>query len=210
MRRIAWGLGTLAVIGVVASAGRGVAVPVETGTILSTRALAAQLKPGRAGEAVVSYRTTDLAGAARTVRGRLRVEPPDRVRVDFTTTGESIALRGDGGEWLQPASKQLIRIPAARAAEAMQWWRVVMPWRAAEFREEAMADGRYRLEPAHGEASPIAMRLDARGFPSEIVVEGMSDTPTMYHLSGWKFGPARGAAAYRLRAPAGYETVELP
>ena len=52
----------------------------------------------------------DCDSRVATIQFRLR--KPDRVRLDFTTTGEKITLRSDGGEWLQPATKQLIRIPA--------------------------------------------------------------------------------------------------
>jgi hypothetical protein len=179
--------------------------------LVTARAMSRALTGGRAGEAIVSYALSDLGGTPRTITGRLRVESPDRVRLDFTTTGEKIALRGDGGEWLQPATKQMIRIPAERASGALRWWRVLLPGSSASFHEDSLGDRRYRLTSRDVTGGiTVTARLDARGFPAELTVEGMQDQPVTYRLSGWRFGPAHGAASYRLTAPAGWETVELP
>ena len=181
--------------------------------LVTARALALAMRGGRSAEAEVRYDLVDpLGGPARVVRGRVRVESPDRVRLDFTTSGERIALRGDGGEWLQPAARQLLRIPAERAAGALQWWRVLLPESRDTFREESLSSRRFRLAPRAAGAGPIRMmvRLDARGLPADLVVEGVSDAPVTYRISNWKFPPERGAAAYRLVAPPGFETVDLP
>jgi outer membrane lipoprotein-sorting protein len=181
--------------------------------LATARALSAAMAGGRSGEAQVMYTLADpLGGPARTVRGRVRVEAPDRVRLDFPAGGERIAIRSDGGEWLQPASRQLLRIPADRALSALQWWRVLLPGSRESFREDSLGGRRYSLAPLDADAGPvrIVVRLDARGFPAELQVSGMTDETVTYRLSGWKFGPGRGAAAYRLSAPAGYETVDLP
>ena len=113
---------------------------------------------------------------------------------------------------LQPAAKQLLRISSARAAGALQWWRVLLPESGGTFREDSLGPRRLRLAPRDPDAGPvrIEVRLDARGFPVELVVDGLSDRPVSYRLSGWKFSPGRGAAAYRLSAPAGFATIDLP
>lgn len=91
------------------------------------RALAARLRERGRAEAVVSCISTDpLSGATRRARGRLALEPPDRARLDFVATGERITLRRDGGEWLQPATRQLLLLPAGRAAAALRWWAVLL------------------------------------------------------------------------------------
>ncbi len=180
--------------------------------LVTARALSRSLAGGRSGEATVSYTLENpLGGPARTVTGHVRIESPDRVRLDFVTTGEKITLRSDGGEWLQPATRQLIRIPADRAAGALRWWRVLLPGSGETFHEDSLGDRRYRLTQRGSEGVvTVTAALDSRGFPAELTVEGMGESPITYRLSGWRFAAAHGAAAYRLTAPAGYETVELP
>ena len=112
--------------------------------LVTARAMSRALAGGRSAEATVSYAILDMGGTPRTVAGRVRVEAPDRVRLDFTT-GEKITLRSDGGEWLQPATKQLLRIPRDRASGALRWWRVLLPGSGATFSEESLGDRRYRL-----------------------------------------------------------------
>lgn len=181
-----------------------------TSPLVTARAMSRALAGGRAGEASVSYAIPDMSGAPHTVTGRVRVQAPDRVRLDFTT-GEKITLRSDGGEWLQPATKQLLRIPPDRASGALRWWRVLLPGSGATFQEESLGDHRYRLTSRDVAGGiTVTARLDAQGFPAELRVEGMQDQPVTYTLSGWRFGGGRGAASYRLTAPAGYETVDLP
>ena len=181
--------------------------------LATARALARAMKGGRSAEAAVSYQLADpMGGPARAMRGRVKVESPDRVRLDFAAGGERIALRGDGGEWLQPAAKQLLRISSERAGSALLWWRVLLPESGESFREDTLRAGVFRLAPRDSAASPvrIKVRLDAAGLPVELAVDGMSDQPVVYRLSGWKFSPGRGAAAYRLSAPAGFTIVDLP
>ncbi|MEO5618945.1 MAG: hypothetical protein ABIS67_14345 [Candidatus Eisenbacteria bacterium] len=205
-------IAALAWIGVAFALAPG-ASPAATAPLASARALSSAMAGGRGGEAQVAYELADpLGGPARTVRGRVRVESPDRVRLDFSPAGERIAMRGDGGEWLQPASRQLLRIPAARAQSALQWWRVLLPASRESFHEDPLGRRRFSLVPLDSAAGPIRImvRLDARGYPAEVIVTGMMEEPITYRLSGWKFGPGRGAAAYRLSAPPGYETVDLP
>jgi hypothetical protein len=179
--------------------------------LVTARAMSRALAGGHAGEATVTYAVADMGGTPRTITGRLRVESPDRVRLDFTTTGEKITLRSDGGEWLQPATRQMIRIPAERASGALRWWRVLLPGSSASFHEDSVGDRRYRLTSRDVPGGiTVTVRLDARGFPAELTVEGMQDEPVTYRLSGWRFGAGQGEASYHLTAPAGYETVDLP
>jgi len=130
----------------------------------------------------------------------------------MTTTGEKITLRGDGGEWLQPRTRQLLRISSERAAGALQWWRLLLPESRATFREDSLGPRKFRLEPIETSAAPIRItaRLDARGLPSELSVEGLGEAPITYRLSAWRFAAGRGAGAYKLQAPPGYEVVDLP
>ena len=179
--------------------------------LVTARAMARALAGGRSGEAAVSFVLPDpLGGSPRKVSGRVRIEEPDRVRLDFAT-GERVALRGDGGEWIQPATRQLVRIPAERASAVLRWWRVLLPGSGADFAEESLGDRRYRLTSRTvDDGLVVTARLDARGYPMELAVEGLGEEPVTYHLSGWRFAPGRGAVAYHLTAPPGFETVDLP
>lgn len=178
----------------------------------TVRALAGPLAAGQRAEASVQYRLADpLGGPGRTVRGTIAVEAPDFVRLEFTT-GERVTLRSDGGEWLQPSARQMVRIPASRAEAALLWWRVLLPGSAQVFREDSIAPRRFGLTPLAAEAGPlrVVVTLDPRGFPRELAVEGGEDAAPVYRLSGWRFARARGPAAYRLTAPSGFEVVDLP
>jgi len=178
----------------------------------SARALAAGLKGGHRAEAQLAYTLADpLGGAARAIQGKLALEPPDRLRLDFSTTGESVALRGDGGEWLQPAQRQLIRIPADRAVAALAWGRVLLPSAGATFHEDSLAPRRFRLTPDDpDDGPPVLVELDAHGLPARLTVESAGADSTTYRFSNWRFVAARGAVAYRISAPQGYDAVDLP
>mgnify|MGYP001195749181 CR=1 FL=1 len=97
----------LAPAGAGLAAGKPAAKPTPA-TLASTRTLVAKLAGSGRGEARVTVSRGDpLGGPDRVDEGRLALEPPDRVRLDFGATGERIALRGDGGEWVQPATRPL-------------------------------------------------------------------------------------------------------
>lgn len=187
------------------------AAPAEAAGLQSAARLARELGASRRAEATLRYDLPGLPGArARTVSGTLALEAPDRVRLDVKGSGESLVARGDGGEWLQPSTKQLLRFGAGAASPALRWWRVLLG-DAAGVRETRSGPGRYRLVQGQGAgfADSATVVLDARGLPARIEVAGPGG-PTVYRLSGWRFTAARGAAAFRLAAPAGYETVDLP
>ncbi|HTO90915.1 MAG TPA: hypothetical protein VMJ70_07275 [Candidatus Sulfotelmatobacter sp.] len=179
----------------------------------SARALAAKLGGGHRAEADVAYALPDpLGGPARSIRGRLALESPDRVRLDFATTGESVTLRADGGEWLQPANRQLVRIPADRALAVLSWGRTLLPTSGASFREDSLAPRRFRLTPLAAEAQgmEVLVELDAHGLPRQLTVLAPDSSRTAYHLSNWRFVAARGRTAYALSAPPGFDVVDLP
>ena len=185
----------------------GVALPAG---LQSSAKLAKQLRA--AGRAQVTLRYAlpgDPGDAPREVRGTLALEPPDRVRLDVTGTGERLVARGDGGEWLQPSTRQLLRFGPRHVSPAFRWWRVLLG-DAGAVRERRVGEGRYVLvmKDEAGAADSATVWLDSGGLPSRLDVgdgEGGS-----YRLSGWKFLAARGAAGFRLAAPAGYETIDLP
>ncbi len=147
----------------------------------STRGLLARLKAAGRAEARVTTTVQDpIAGHAQTTTGRLALELPRHARLDFAG-GESLTLRDDGGDWLQPRARQLVR-SGPRSAEA------VMRWSALLQRVWLGKDGlpaRLELATAAGETSSV-------------------------RLGGWRFTRARGRRAFVLSAPEGFEVVELP
>jgi len=178
----------------------------------STRALAAGL--ARGGRAEVTLRWSVPAvpgGAAQRLRGTLAVEPPDRARLDVPATGERITLRSDGGEWLQPSLHQMMLLKARHSVAAMRWWRLLAGAEPAS--ERRLGPRRYRLvlaaTPA-AQADSAEVSLDAAELPARLELDDGTGGRQVYQLSGWRFTRARGAAAFRVSAPAGVETVELP
>lgn len=184
----------------------------EGPTLASTRLLAQRL--ARTGRAEARVRTTvedPLTGAPRTIRGTLSFERPQFARLDFET-GERLALRADGGEWLQPETKQLLIAGPESTNELSQWWTVLLEERRARFRETKVGPREYRLIPVEAEAGSQdgqRITLGADGLPSRIVVISGGAEPRTYHLNGWRFLRPRGARAFTLQAPAGYESVRL-
>jgi len=178
----------------------------------STRSLAAGL--ARGGRAEVTLRWTAPAipgGRAERLRGTLAVEPPDRARLDVPATGERITLRSDGGEWLQPSLHQMMLLKARHSVAAMRWWRLLAGAEPAN--ERRLGPRRYRLVLAATPAAPAdsaEVSLDAAGLPARLELDDGTGGRLVYELSGWRFTRARGAAAFRVSAPAGIETVELP
>jgi len=177
----------------------------------SSARLARELTASRRAVVAVHFTRPGFAGGAgRTLVGTLSLEAPDRVRLDLEGSGESLVARGDGGEWLLPSTKQLLRFGARAASPALRWWRVLLG-DAAGVRETRLGPGRYRLAQGEGAgfADSATVVLDARGLPARIEVAG-PDGALAYRLSRWRFTTAKGAAAFRLAAPAGYETVDVP
>lgn len=173
--------------------------------------LARELGAARRAEVTLRWELPGAPGSPpRPMSGTLALEAPDRVRLDMPGTGERLVARGDGGEWLQPATKQLLRFGAGQAAPAIRWWRVLLG-EAAGVRERRVAPRRWVLvqRDAAGFADSATVWLDARGLPARLELPGGDGTMT-YRLGGWRFVKARGPAAFRLSAPAGYETIELP
>ncbi len=172
-----------------------------------------QKRLAASGRAEVTLRITQsdpLAGGSRTVHATLALEAPDRARLEVPATGEKVTLRADGGEWLQPRGRQLLRLRPEHGALAMRWWRALLDPEAA-WRERRLADGRVRVTLAaeHGAAADSAdLWLDAHGLPARL--ELASGPAGSYRLNGWRFLRSRGVAAFRLAVPAGWEAVELP
>lgn len=178
----------------------------------ATRPLLAGLARSGRAEATLSWLVPAPPGALSvTMKGALALEPPDLARLDVRGTGERITLRGEGGEWSQPAMKQFIRLTPRHSVAAMRWWRLLVSGTGAS--ERRLASRRYRLtiEAAPREAADSAeVWLDARGLPSRLELADGMGGKQIYRLAAWRFSKPKGAAAFRLTPPPGVEVVELP
>jgi hypothetical protein len=197
---------TLAGFALVLAATAAHAAPAAPGLRLGARLRAA----GRAECAFTRVATDAFSGQPLRTRGRLTLETPDRSRLEFPATGERITLRGDGGEWLQPKLRQLVVFGPDRAAGARRWWQLLIDGQAAGIEVRASGPRAVTLR-AVGGAGPDSARLelDGAGLPSRLVVPD-GEATVEYRFARWIFGPARGPAAFRQRAPAEYERVEMP
>jgi hypothetical protein len=182
--------------------------------LAATRTLVAKLSRAGRGEASVTVTMTDPMGGPDVFQaGRLALEPPGRVRLDFAATGERVALRGDAGEWIQPHAEQMVRLGREQAGMAAWLWEILMQGGTGGFSERATGTHRYALEPRDPDAGlplVLSVELDARGLPVLIEFAESPGVTTRYRFKGWRFTRARGPAAFTLTAPRGYAVVEVP
>lgn len=176
-----------------------------------TGPLRARLKAQGRAEVQLERRETDpLTGKLRTTRGELALEPPAFARLQFPASGEEVAVREDGCEWVQPGLQQMLRIPGERLAGVLRWWRLFAGADADQFVARRVGQRRYVVMPVGAPGDSARVRLAKSGLPYELEIDEGLETPTVYRLTGWKFAPPRGAKAFVLKAPDGYEVVELP
>lgn len=183
------------------------------GGLAATRVLVAKLAAGRGEAAIVVARADPMGGPDRVERGRITLEPPDRVRLDFAASGERITLRGDGGEWIQPGARQMVRLDAAQAGMAGWLWEVFLKGGTTDFGERMVGVRRLVLQPRDrdsGLPDSITVVLDPRGLPAQVAFADPGGGETRYRFQGWSFARARGAGAFRLSAPRGYAVLDLP
>ena len=183
-------------------------------TLESARALAARIAASGRAEAELERRSLDaFTGAWRTTRGRVALEPPDRARLEFPASGERIALRGDGGEWLQPALGQMLRLGPDHAASARRWWELLLAGTADRFVERPLGGRRFavvRKQDPGRHADTAWVALDAQGLPARLEYGAAEGERVEFRLRGWKFGPARGRGAFVIAAPESVTVVDLP
>lgn len=190
------------------------ATPPAAGGLVSTRTLVAKLSALGRGEASITVTMSDPMGGPDHVQtGRLALEPPDRVRLDFAATGERIALRGEAGEWIQPAARQMVRLGREQADMAAWLWEILMQGGTGGFTERSTGARRHALAPLDRDAGlpeSITVELDARGLPVRIEFAESPGVTTRYRFRGWRFMRPRGAAGFTLSAPRGYAVVAVP
>jgi outer membrane lipoprotein-sorting protein len=144
------------------------------------------------------------------LRGTLALEPPDCARLDVRG-GESITVRAEGGEWLQPNLHQMIRLGPQSAGNALVWWRVMLDPSGAGIVERAFDPKHFLLvRTAEGSGADSAwVTLGAGGLPDRLEISDGEGGRVSYRLGAWRFPARRGRAAFRLAAPKGFEVVDL-
>jgi hypothetical protein len=201
----------LLVLAVLAAGAARAGAPAAPVPFASTRALRAGLgASGRAEAALRLIRNDPLGGRPTVQRGRLILERPRLARLELDD-GERLTLREDGGDWLQPALRQLVRAGARSAGGALAWWGVLLDPRDTGIRERRTGAREYTLTQAGAPGAPTQrVELGADGLPRRLTVEIAPGERVEYRLSRWRFTRARGRADFRLEAPAGFEVVEMP
>jgi hypothetical protein len=191
--------------------GARVASAVVAAPLGSSRALLAGLRSaGRAEAALVLNRLDPLTGRTNAVRGRLILELPRFARLELAD-GQRLTLRGDGGDWLQPAARQLVRAGSRSAAGALVWWGALLDPQAAGIQERKVGPRQYVLtRPGAGQEQAQRIELGVDGLPRRLTVETSPGERIEYRLTRWRFVRSRGPADFVLEAPAGFEVVELP
>jgi hypothetical protein len=209
-RRAVWGPAVAVATALAVGAAAGAVSAPREHPAGGTRAGAALLERLRAAgrvEARLEGRAWGL-GDGPPVRARLALEPPDRTSLDVEGTGERITARRDGGEWLQPAHRQMLRLGPGRVAPMLSWWSLLLG-AGDGLVERPLGGRRYLLVPrAPAGVDSAWVTLGRDGLPARLeTVNG--DARAAWRLSGWRFGPARGRAAFVLEAPRGVEVVPL-
>lgn len=186
----------------------------ETATRLeSARVLRAKLAANGRAEASVTHSLTDDLGGGAPRPARLALETPDRVRLDFGD-GEVLTMRNDGGEWLQPATQQMLVLPADQLEVAARLWRVLLGGGGPEWRETRTAPRTFTITPVPGlggEAAPftsLTVVLAPDGLPRSVTAANGNQTLAL-RFRTWRFTPPKGASAFRLTAPPGVTVVPM-
>jgi hypothetical protein len=179
----------------------------------SARALTTRVRASGRAEARLERRALDVfTGKWRSIPGRVALEPPDRALLEFPATGERIALRGDGGEWLQPGLGQMLRLGPENAAAARRWWELLLPGAGQRFTEIALGARRYALVVREGPPAVDTawVTLDSQGLPAELEYRVQGGERIEYLLRAWKFPHARGRAGFVIHPPDSLHVVDLP
>lgn len=180
-------------------------------TLASAEGLRARLRRGGRASASFSHRLTDEQGVSAPRSGRVALEPPDRVRLDFHDDGECLTLRGDGGEWLQPSVRQLVLLPADQVGAAARLWDLFLDGRPEGISERLVRKRTYLLTAESAEPAAfdsVWVTLDPSRLPARIEAS-LNGQRVSFALSGWSFGTARGVSAFTQVAPTGVATVPL-
>ena len=204
---------TVAALGIAVLVAGGVraAPEAQTTPLVSTRTLLAKLRVAGRAEASLRFERRDpLSGRTSALRGRLALELPHFARLDLGD-GQQLTLREDGGDWLQPATRQLIRAGARSTAGLLGWWGALLDPRGAGPRETRAGPRAYvLLPPGVDETMAQRMELGADGLPRRVVIALNPEESIEYQIARWRFVRPRGRSGFVLEVPRGYELVEVP
>ena len=176
-----------------------------------TRTLLAKLEhAGRAEASVVQEMADPLGGPPQRRSGRLSLERPDFARLDFREPSESVTLRGDGGEWLQPQLHQMLTFGPAGTGPSTRAWDLLLGRSVHGLTTAAVGPRRWRMRSTgevKGLPDSVEVTLDSAGLPVSLTA-WLDDTQRVsYQMSGWHFSTPKGRAAFVLVAPKGYEII---
>lgn len=179
--------------------------------LTASRTFVAKLEAsGRASARFELLQSDPFGGRPRRQSGTLALEPPDRARLDFEG-GESLAMRSEGGEWLQPALGQLLRMGPDQAAAARRWWSLLLPGGGEGFVEKPLARNRVLVIAEGGaDADSAWVTLGADRLPAALRFRALDGEFAEVRFRRWTFVKARGRAAFTIPAPAGITVVDLP
>lgn len=177
-----------------------------------TRALVERLRASGRVEVKIERLALDpISGSTRAMRGILALEPPHRADIVFPATGERITVRADGGEWLQPGLRQMIRLGAGDAAGITRWWDLLMDPAPGEFVARQLNAKRWVvIAAARGDVADSAwITLASDGLPVRLEVAETPGALAIYRFREWAFLKPRGRNAFVIQPPPGYEVVRL-
>lgn len=180
------------------------------GTPTSSKALSSRLAKSGRGEARFTEVMVDpLGGSPRQRSGKVALETGQRVRLDYGTGAESLTLRPDGGEWLQPDLGQMIRLGPA-GSEVTRIWQLLVGGGGTGLVERSRGTRKWTLIPAPGDAvaDSAHVDLDAAGLPTRLAVFIGDEQAMEYRFQSWKFSAARGRGAFVLTPKPGMQVIE--
>jgi outer membrane lipoprotein-sorting protein len=190
----------------------GVSPALGAAPLASVATLVKRLQTSGRGEATLTQTVVASGETLRADRGRLSLEPPDRMRIDFKSSGEQVTMRADGGEWIQPSLRQLLVLRPDQAQAVVSAWQAFLDGGAGTYRETSRGSRRYRLiplQPGEGSADSIDVEVGADQLPRRLQL-WIGDQRWWLTLSSWTFAKPKGSVAFTLRAPAGYSVFEWP
>jgi hypothetical protein len=175
----------------------------------ASRALAARIQGGQGAESLFRERIDDPLGGEHERTGRLRIEAPAFVRLEYGDSGEVITLRPDGGEWLQPGLGQMLRFGAS-GQEVARVWRLLLGVAGDGVTERRRSSRGWTLVPSGSDLADSAwVDLDPAGLPARLTVfAGDATTNIEYRFAGWKFGAPLGKSAFTIKAPKGIHVID--
>jgi len=201
--------GASALIVVLALAAAKSPAPASSPAPQASRALATKLQAGQGAETSFRERLEDPIGGTHERSGRLRIESPALVRLDYGDSGEAITLRPDGGEWLQPGLGQMLKFGAS-GQEVARVWRLLLGTSSEGMTERRRTARGWTIVPSDSDLADSAwVDLDAAGMPARLTVfTGEASTNIEYRFTGWKFGPPKGKTAFTIKPPKGIHVID--